>query len=435
METVSLNQRPVPLKGAKTACVFRHIFDYIIAAVLLIQCNTVWMTIASVRQQMSTALPIVLFVCVVGRMALSMRRFSLAELKRDAILLGALCAYLAILYAVIKTNKNVYLSFACMFLLLLVYCLICQRDGVSQILLKYRTLVCAVAAISIVMWLLCSVFRLIPPSGVEMTSWNDTSNSDTPIVSWFGLYFEAQSGRNTSIFTEGPMAALQYSLALLIETFLAKKPHPVLSGILVAALCTTMTTTGFLVLLLVALTYILRWLYRKGWLQKKAGKITIATVGSIGLVTVIVILIWKIDTLSGSIRFDDLRAGWLAFLDAPLFGNGCNNLPAIQHYMSEWRHFNMGYSSGLLWILSDGGLWLGAVYLCPIVLATVKGIRSRHWGVVVFALCLFAIFLITVFQYSYLLSFLTVFLLLWQPPFNATQKEPVRQELSKQTSE
>jgi len=35
--------------------------------------------------------------------------------------------------------------------------------------------------------------------------------------------------------------------------------------------------------------------------------------------------------------------------------------------------------------------------------------------VVAFALCLVGIFLISVFQYSYLLSLLSVFLLFWRP--------------------
>ena len=78
--------------------------------------------------------------------------------------------------------------------------------------------------------------------------------------------------------------------------------------------------------------------------------------------------------------------------------------------MSEWRFFNMGYSSGLLWVLSDGGLWFGVAYLYPIVRAVVYGIRHRQIKIVLFAVALFAIVLITVFHYSFLMTLLLLFL-------------------------
>ena len=399
----------------RTVRILRHVVEYGIAAILLLQCNTVWMTIASVREQLWKILPVALFVLVVCGIALSVRRIDLKKLGIGAAIYASIALYLLILFFVIKTNKDVYLSFLHIFMLLALYQIVCYRGGSDGVLMKYRTLLCFVAVFSVVMWLLCTVFKWIPPSGVEMTSWNDTAFMDTPIQSWARIYFQAQPNRNTSIFTEGPMAALQYSLALLVDTFLAKKPSLLISGILAVALLTTMTTTGYLVLLLVAAVYLWRFALKKGWLSKKEGKMTVIALGALGAGVVIAVMLWKLKTASGSIRFDDMRAGVLAFWDAPLFGNGCNNLPAIQQYMSPWRHHNMGYSSGLLWILSDGGLWLGAVYLCPIVLAAVRSVRQKRWGVAAFAACLLGIFLISVFQYTYLLSFLAIFLLFWRP--------------------
>ena len=76
--------------------------------------------------------------------------------------------------------------------------------------------------------------------------------------------------------------------------------------------------------------------------------------------------------------------------------------------------YNVGFSSGLLWILSDGGIWLGLVHVLPIVMATYMGIKHKQTGVSLFAILIFAIFLITVFQYTLLLSFILAFLATYQ---------------------
>ena len=254
-----------PAKRDRVFYILRQIVEYGIAAILLLQCNTVWMTIASVREQLWRILPIALTVLVLCGIALTVRRFDLKKLGIGAAVFASMALYLAILYFVIKTNKDVYLSFLHIFLLLVLYQLVCYRGGADGVLMKYRTVLCGVAVFSVVMWLFCTVFKWIPPSGVEMTSWNDTSFMDTPIQSWARLYFQAQPNRNTSIFTEGPMAALQYSLALLVDTLIAKKPSPILSGILAVALLTTMTTTGYLVLLFVAAVYAWRFILKKGY--------------------------------------------------------------------------------------------------------------------------------------------------------------------------
>ncbi|MBQ8357753.1 MAG: O-antigen ligase family protein [Clostridia bacterium] len=392
-----------------------HAFEYVIAAVLLVQGNTVWMTIDPVRDHIGTVLLILLITAVLACMILSGAIFSGEKRKACIFGISAIFLYAMVLFFAHESNRSVFWHFILVFLLMAAYSLMRRSEGTTAVLLKYRNLICLVAIYSLVMWLLCSVLKIFPPSGVVMTSWNDTSFLDAPISSYIGIYFTPQGIRNTSIFTEAPMAALHYSLALLIEVFLVKKADLKKMGILLLVILTTMSTMGYLVAGFAVLMKLILWIGEKGWLRKKSVIATGAAILTVGVGAALFLLIRKIGTISGSIRSDDLRAGWQAFLDHPLLGNGFNNLPAIQQYMSSWRHFNMGYSSGLLWILSDGGLWLGAIHLCPVIRATVVGILRKQWGIVLFALSVMAIFLITVFQYSYLLSFLLAFLLFWQP--------------------
>lgn len=398
------------------------LFEYCIAAILIIQCNTVWMTIEPYREDINRILFIALFVCTLCCMILSGAVFSKKRILFATGCTGLLFLYLIILRFVPNSNRWVFWHCVLGLLMAVFYYLMCCDGEIPRVLLKYSRLVTFVAVYSLFMWILCSICRIIPPSGVVMTSWNDTSFLDTPINSYFGVYFETQyksvAGvqlvRNTSIFTEAPMASLHFSLALLIESLLKKKCDGKTFIILALAILTTMATTGYLVLMFVALTLLFSWLSQKAFIGKKALKAVKLAVAAIGICVVAVILLLKIETVSGSIRFDDMCAGVKAFCDHPLLGNGFSNLLAIQKYMSHWRMYNVGFSSGLLWILSDGGIWLGLVHVLPIVMATYMGIKHKQTGVSLFAILIFAIFLITVFQYTLLLSFMLAFLATYQ---------------------
>ena len=179
---------------------------------------------------------------------------------------------------------------------------------------------------------------------------------------------------------------------------------------LVVAIVTTISTMGYLIAAFAVGCYVLFWMAQRGWLRKRAVQLSLAAVFLLGVAAVIVVMKWKVDTTSGSLRSDDLLAGWKSLVHHPLFGNGHGNLRAIRRHMSEWRHFNLGYSSGLMWVLSDGGIWFAAAYLYPIIRAVVYGIRRRQIKIVLFAIALFVIVLITVFHYSFLMTLLLLFL-------------------------
>ena len=406
------------------------VFEYVIAAIFVIQCNTVWMTIEPFRGSINTVLLIVLFDCTLCCMILSGAVFSKKRISVATAGVALVFLCLIGLIFVHRMNHSVFWHFLTCLLVLLLYYLMCCDGGVPAVLIKYGRIVTAVAGYSLVMWLFCSVLGLISPTGVVMTSWNDTAFLDAPINSYLGIYFETQSRavfgtemvRNSAIFTEGPMASLHFSLALLIEALLKEKSDKRVALLLTVAILSTMSTTGYLVILFVFLVKLVAYLGSKGWLTKRVLWVAVSVASVVGVAALAVILKEKLETVSGSIRFDDMRAGVLAFLDHPIVGNGFNNLPAIQRHMSSWRFYNVGFSSGLLWILSDGGLWLGLVHLLPMLWAAVAGVRQKDVGVSLFAASVFVIFLITVFQYSLLLSFILVFLANYQNPLLKKEK-------------
>lgn len=400
------------------------LFEYVIAAILLIQCNTVWTTIEPFRGSINQILLMALFGCTVCCMILTGGVFSKKRMLVTASVTSLVFLYLMVLFFAHSTNHSVFWHFLACLLVLILYYLTCCDGEIPAVLLKYGQLVTWVAAYSLLMWMLCSIQQIISPTGVVMTSWNDTAFLDAPISSYFGIYFETQFravgdvlvARNTSIFTEAPMASLHFSIALLIEALLKKKCDGKAFVLLMLAIFSTMSTTGYLVVLLTALIRLFTWLGKKGWLANEALKAAMIVVATACFSVIGAIVLLKVETVSGSVRFDDMRAGILAVCDHPILGNGFNNLPAIQKYMSHWRTYNVGFSSGLLWILSDGGLWLGLVHILPMLWALVMGVRRGEVGVSLFSVLMFFIFLITVFQYSLLLSFILVFLANYKNP-------------------
>lgn len=100
-----------------------------------------------------------------------------------------------------------------------------ESNNRHELLLKYRNLMIFISAVSIVFWLLGSIFHLVHPSGVVQSVWTNTGNPK-PVPNYFNLYFETQElygfARNTAIFTEAPMASLHFSIALFVEMYIEK---------------------------------------------------------------------------------------------------------------------------------------------------------------------------------------------------------------------
>lgn len=388
-----------------------HVFlEYLIAVILLIGCNSIWVTILPIRYYTDTVLMILLGMAGAGCVVLTGAILSKKRMQSCAIGFGALAFYSLVFFLAQGEGRPSFAYYIGGVLILLIYVLACFDGSVPTLLIRYSNVVFVVAAFSVVMWLFCSVLKIIPPTGVAWTSWNALVDTDTPVDSYFGIYFTMQGMRNTSIFAEAPMAALHYSLALLIQVFLVPKTDLKKAMVLVVAIATTISTMGYLVAAFAVMCYLLFWMAQKGWLRKRTVQAALATAFLVGGALVIVVIKWKVDTTSGSLRSDDLLAGWKSFIHHPLFGNGHGNLEAIRDHMSEWRYFNLGYSSGLMWVLSDGGFWFGVAYLYPIVRAVVYGIKHRQIKIVLFAIALFVIVLITVFHYSFLMTLLLLFL-------------------------
>ena len=83
-----------------------------------------------------------------------------------------------------------------------------------------------IAVLSVIMWILCSLIKVIPPTGTIPFNWTAVNGVYSFIPTYGHIYFETQDInlpfigniiRNTAVFTEAPMASLNFCIAFLLK--------------------------------------------------------------------------------------------------------------------------------------------------------------------------------------------------------------------------
>lgn len=119
----------------------------------------------------------------------------------------------------------------------------------------------------------------------------------------------------------------------------------------------TISTTGITVLIIaIGLRYVFTKSKTKGRLSIKLIFLPMAFV--VVLVALNFLLEQKLGASSGSTHVDDFVAGYRAWMDAPLFGNGYGNSASYEKYMSSFRGHNIGFFNSPMQVLAYGEVYL-----------------------------------------------------------------------------
>lgn len=179
--------------------------------------------------------------------------------------------------------------------------------------------------------------------------------------------------RNSSIFPESPIFGYYLSLALVFQNFIINRNRFVdlQSFIIYIAIITTASTTSLFIAIGVFVIKSIIFIR-----NKTIKKIYMFFLFVLLIVALEYIIQFKLKNSLGSvsIRSDDFRAGMMAFLDHPIFGNGFNNLSSIEAYMDANRlSYNpeaialglnrAGFSLGLPEMLALGGFYYAFFWL------------------------------------------------------------------------
>lgn len=397
--------------------------SYILLILCLLNCNTIYSTSNNIDFRLSEITILFLFIYIYIE-----AKFLPIEIVKKWIL--CLCPYflwnIVIIFTSVASEKLTgyvirFILFMPLFSLLTMINI--QRGRLWKLMIQLKNIVYVYAIISLVLWVLVCIFKVIPEMGYLECGWGE--NYEYPL--YFGLFTVRQHQnflgidwmRNMGIFTEGPMYNLVLLTAILIEMFIVPLEKDVKGGmlkgidikklvVLIIADITTFTTTGFILIIGI---FVLKYGLMK---SKSSIESVIKWLAGIFLVIVAgyimyMLFLGKADTGSWEVRSDDIVAGIKAWSDNVFFGNGYDSMDAIENYMSSYRFYNMGYSSGLFSILAQGGMLLFFNYAVGFYGFIKKSIRLHRYELMAFIMIYIIILITTIFQNTFLMMFILAY--------------------------
>lgn len=392
-----------------------RIIEYIIAFLFIIDCHSLYGIVYNFGNTINNLLVGLMILYIIFILPNSQQYIMVETIEIS----GIISVYLGIYGVLTHQTVNFYRLLIIVVLMIWIIKLGPTKNGLPNLLVAYGKILSIVAAISLFFWLFGSFLRIIKPSGVVYSSWGARSGNYNALPTYFNLYFESQDNdlnlsifqgvaKNTAIFSEAPMAALNFSIGLLTQLFNKKsKWDKCRKIVLILGILSTFSITGYIFLLLLAMIRI--------GIQNKAKMsnnfryfiVILSLVCVIAAVSFLYNSKINANMASVSVRKDDYKVGLRAWLSSPLLGIGIQNYTGLKNFMESWRYFNTGFSNSVMDILSGGGLYLAAGYLFCFVKGIINSYRYNK-NKLVFIILMFYLFVTTFFTYTDILLFCIV---------------------------
>lgn len=380
------------------------VLDYAIVLLLILGTNSVYaVTVRNFR--VKTLILIVLFLRIIT--------FNLSEryVKRFLYFVTFWVAYIFLFIAMNPFEAGKFINnFLIFFILLVGYLLFYQAEGNLLDLLRiFSNIIFCIAVISLFFWLFGSMLHIIKPTGTMPMIWGGTVNTST----YFGVYFQWQNDavimghrifRNIGIFAEAPMYSLNLSVAFMFDYLFNKRRHLLRMLIYVVTIMTSVSYTGILfVMILVVGEQSLK--YVVGVIRGERSRVGAAAVLVVLIVAAAIayrLLAAKLASGSGSSRIDDYISGFRAWLDNFFWGSGYGDISVRVQYSSARRlaRSATGFTNSIMTVLSQGGLYLGAVYGFSFIVFLIKAIQMKSMEIFILDAMWVFLFLTTTFGYS-----------------------------------
>lgn len=389
------------------------IFEYLLAICLVLNSRSIWqhsyLTASRNRNILFLVTTISLLACIWKNGVIKTKRFSK----------GFFILIFFILYAGIYTifrrfNLSGFVKLIIIVSLMIFYYHTRVDDyRYPSLCEKFTNVMSVVALISLIIWTTGSLFHLYPTNCSIIHTWSGDGKTRTA-NGYFNIQYIVQTAslpftnividRNTSFFTEGATASYNFAIALLFETMLNKNKRKSIMFFLSAAIVSTLSYTGYIILGFCALYLLLTSKFRD-----KAIKILKYISIPIAFL-VISFLIYKLllakknlsSSLSFAIRMDDFLAGFKCWRSNPIFGYGYMNDNKIKPFMSPFRAYNQGFSNSLMSILANGGVYIFILYLYPVIKAIVNSVKYKDINLLYFTITFLVMFIFTTESYQWI---------------------------------
>lgn len=406
------------------------ITEYLFLFFIILDCNTVY----SLSLKDYHFPEIIVGLCIILLLENGVLKKSI--ILRKWISFFLIYGVLMLFFLFISVPSNSLVTFSARYFVFLPFCFLLiliyiNKGKIYPFLSKIVNIMTIFAAVSLFFWIFGTQLHFISPSGYVTAIWG----GEVSYPSYYGLYFEMQGIsffsykglRNQGIFSEGPMYSLCLCISLALDFFICqsdslddinepdgffyKRKHIIHSRVkkvlLIVALITTITTTGYILLsfMLVMNYYIQRPKRRFARICKYLfGGI----VAFVGLTVIYRVFLERAMTNSWLVRIDDFRAGFKAWQVAPIFGNGYNVADTILSF-SSFRGNQFGFSNSIAIILAQGGLVLFSVYIIPLLGCLIKVLKAHEMQFAMFVAVFCVEFIFTIFIGTFLMLFFISF--------------------------
>lgn len=394
-----------------------NILSYIIAIMIVFNCNTVY--IASSNFTLIQRIQFPLMIC--ASWIYVFIRVKMFDLRIDkTFLLGIITSVYLSLFLLFRTSTStIFFNLRIIIAFFTIFLLVWSEKNtirLPQILKAYVNVIVVVAIISTIFWIVGSWLHLLNYNNNVLLAWGDPQRI---IPSYYNLYFETQYidgvTRNSAIFVEAPMAALNFLIALSLNVLVEKEEYlsNVKNIVIIIAGILTMSATMYVGIIILLFYRII----------KPTAKNSFVNILRPALFFILLpVLFWtinrliglKLGTQSGIDRKLDYANAFSAWANHPLFGNGVNagvnegltmvNGTLIAHY---------GFSSSFAKILGDGGIYLLILIIISVISSIKHSVESKNWDMLVFVFILMYLFLVNIFVQTYIMFYLFIFIALW----------------------
>lgn len=402
----------MPIYIVKNKSTLKSLLSYVVAAGFIFNCNSMWKNATNTSKY-----GLLVFVAMIGALLilvlLKCHEKGDRLPKRSIFISLFFLIYGAIYCLAVGQIRNVVpliCTMICSTLLIDLY----DEEGLPRVLTCYKNIMIIIAISSLFFWFFGSMLHVISANGYVTSAW---SNFET-IPSYYGVYFEAHSNaitflgkvtQNTSVFTEPPMAAVNFCFALLFTYF--EKPSLRLKRQRMILFLSILSTVSVLGLIFLVSLYFVRLSD-----NRSANYNYDAEIKCLFFILFAIVIIYavnfvirdKLGSASGVVRLDDYQAGYKAWRGKPIFGYGIGNDKPIQQYMSAWRSSNLGYSSPIMAILAETGIYGAILYIYALVKGVYRAIKLRKSNVNLLMIFICIVLFSCVIEYSYIFLFLLI---------------------------
>lgn len=400
-----------------------NFLEMIVALTLILDCNSIWAKqIMPKGNSLLFYVSIFLLFIIVVKDILKDKYILLKNKKlflRTAltIVIIDLISFIFILFNNFNSGSFV-LKFILLFNLFVILLVTKSISGnLNDLLIKISNIICFFALISLILYFLGFVLKIISPNLQVLLNWGD----ERYVNSYYNLLYETQYFsifgmrlvRNTGIFTEAPMYAFLLIIALTVQLFFYEvKPNKTKISILVITTITTFSTIGIGSLSLLIILYFLNQMKTGDYKKILKNKVVIFIMACSFILSAAFIY-QKIEASrdkmgSYSIRMDDFKVGIEVWKKNKIFGAGYENYDFFkQHVDKSLRGTDIGGSSGIMHIMMHGGIWLLMLNVVPYLLCIYVSFKNKDNKNIIICLLFLGLLLVTAVQYT----FITIYLL------------------------